>query len=140
MVDLGGWLSVAALWGATTFTRWSDQRWDTRLWWRTLGSSVGASLATAPITAAALGAVAIIGIVLNFAAIPLAAVAVPGVFASLLAYPLSGPASPQALAGGAGLGLHGLELLASAGAGVPGGHVICPAEVVSAWPWMASWR
>ncbi|HET6836947.1 MAG TPA: DNA internalization-related competence protein ComEC/Rec2 [Gemmatimonadales bacterium] len=136
IVDLGGWLSVAALWGASTFTRWSDHALGTRIWWRTLSSSVGATLTTAPITAAALGTVAVVGIVLNFVAIPLAAVAVPGVFASLLAYPLwSGLAA--ALAGGAGLGLHGLELLATAGAAVPGGHIICPEELGSALPWLA---
>lgn len=137
IVDLGGWLSVAALWGASSFTRWSDHVLGTGLWWRTLGSSVGATLTTAPITAATLGAVAIIGIVLNFAAIPLAAVAVPGVFASLMAFPLS-PGLAASLAGGAGLGLHGLELLATAGAAVPGGHVVCPAEISSALPWIAA--
>ncbi|HZA97919.1 MAG TPA: ComEC/Rec2 family competence protein, partial [Gemmatimonadales bacterium] len=136
IVDLGGWLSVAALWGASTFTRWSDHALGTELWWRTLASSVGASLTTAPITAAALGSVAIIGILLNFAAIPLAAVAVPGVFASLLAYPLW-PGLAAALAGGAGLSLHGLEVLAIAGAAVPGGHIIYPAELGSALPWIA---
>jgi competence protein ComEC len=136
VVDLGGWLSVAALWGASAFTRWSDQALGSGVWWRTLGSSVGASLATAPITAATLGAVALIGVLLNFAAIPLAAVAVPGVFASLVAFPVW-PGLAGSLAGGAGLGLHGLELLAAAGAAIPGGHVICPAELDSALPWTA---
>jgi competence protein ComEC len=136
IVDLGGWLSATALWGATTFNRWTDRALGPALWWRMLGSSVGATLATAPITAAALGAVAIIGIVLNFVAIPLAAIAIPGVFASLLLFPLwSGLAG--ALAGGAGLALHLLELLATAGAAVPGGHVIKAAEVRSAGPWVA---
>ena len=136
MVDLGGWLSAAALWGASTFTRWSDQAVGAGLWWRTLSSSVGATLSTAPITAAALGAVALIGILLNFAAIPLAAVAVPGVFASLLVHPLW-PGLAASLSGGAGLSLHGLELLATAGAAVPGGHTVCPAELRSAVPWIA---
>ena len=76
---------------------------------------MGATLATAPITAATLGAVAVIGIVLNFLAIPLAAVAVPGVLASLLVFPLW-PGLAGSLAGGAGLALHLLELLATAGA------------------------
>jgi competence protein ComEC len=40
------------------------------------------------------------------------------------------------LAGGAGLTLHLLELLATFGASVPAGHVIVPAEVSSAWPWV----
>lgn len=134
ITDLGGWLSVAALWGASTFTSWSDRALGPSFWWRTLSSSLGATLATAPLTAGALGAVAVVGILLNFAAIPLAAVAVPGVFASLLLSPLS-PRLAEALAAGAGLGLHGLELLATAGAAVPGGHVLRPAELQSAIPW-----
>ena len=134
IADLGAWLSAAALWGATTFSSWTDRTLGVAAWWRTLGSSVGATLATAPITAAALGAVAVIGIVLNFLAIPLAAIAVPGVLASLLIYPLwTGLAG--ALASGAGLALHSLELLAAAGSAVPGGHTISPAELRSAVPW-----
>ena len=135
IVDLGGWLSASALWGATTFSRWTDQTLGSKPWWRTLGSSVGATLATAPITAAALGAVAVVGIGLNLVAIPLAAVAVPGVIASLIIFPVL-PGLAGALAGGAGLALHLLELLATAGAAVPGGHVIVAAEIVSAWPWL----
>ena len=135
IVDLGGWLSATALWGATTFSRWTDRTLGANAWWRTLGSSVGATLATAPITAAALGAVAVVGIGLNLVAIPLAAVAVPGVLASLLIFPLL-PDIAGALAGGAGLALHLLELLATVGAAVPAGHVIVPAEVRSAWPWV----
>ena len=134
MVDLGAWLSAAALWGATTFSRWTDRALGATTWWRTLGSSVGATLATAPITAATLGAVAVIGIVLNFMAIPLAAVAVPGVLASLLAYPVWRGLA-EALASGAGLALHLLEVLATAGAAVPGGHTIGVAELRSAAPW-----
>lgn len=137
IVDLGAWLSAAALWGASRFSQWTDQTLGTSTWWRTLGSSVGATLATAPITAAALGAVAVVGIALNFLAIPLAAVAVPGVVASLLVFPLW-PAVAGALAGGAGLGLHLLELLAEAGSAIPGGHTIEPAELRSALPWAAA--
>ncbi len=54
-LDLGGWLSAAALWGASTFTRWSDRALGTGFWARTAASSLGATLATAPITAAFLG-------------------------------------------------------------------------------------
>jgi competence protein ComEC len=136
VVDLGGWLSVAALWGATTFTRWTDRALGPTVAWRTLGSSLGATLATAPITAGALGTVAPIGILLNFGAIPLAAITVPGVFASLLLFPLW-PDLGNSLAGGAGLGLHLLEILATAGAAVPRGHVIAAAGIQSAAPWMA---
>jgi competence protein ComEC len=136
ILDLGGWLSAAALWGATRVTRWSDGALGTGFWWRTLAASVGATLATAPITAAALGTVAPIGILLNFAAIPLAAVAVPGVLASLLLHPLVRPLA-EALAAGAGLGLHLLELLAGAGAAVPGGHLeLPPGSVSGVTPWV----
>ena len=134
MLDLGGWLSVAAMWGATTFSRWTDRALGTSLGWRTLGSSAGATLATAPITAATLGAVAVVGIVLNFVAIPLAAVAVPGVVASLLVFSVSSDVA-TALAGGAGLALHLLEVVATAGAAIPYGHTAGPADLWFAWPW-----
>jgi competence protein ComEC len=135
ITDLGAWLSAAALWGAGKFSRWTDGVLGESVWWRTLGSSVGATLATAPLTAAALGAVAVVGIALNFLAIPIAAIAVPGVLASLLIFPLW-PGLAAALAGGAGLGLHMLEVLAGVGAAVPGGHVVDVAEPRSAVPWV----
>ncbi len=134
IVDLGAWLSVGSMWGATAFTRWTDRTIGTGFWARGLGSSVGATLATAPLTAAALGTVAVIGIVLNFAAIPLAAVAVPGVLASLLAFPIW-PGLAEALAAGSGFTLHLLELIAQFGAAVPGGHLLQPAELESAAVW-----
>lgn len=118
--DLGGWLSVSALWGATRFSRWSDEALGPHPALRTLFTSVGAVLATAPFTAAAFGSVALVGIVLNFAAIPLAAVAVPGIFAALLVAAIS-PALAAPLAAGSGLALAGLERLALLGAAVPGG-------------------
>ena len=134
--DLGGWLSATALWGATTATRWSDVAFGEGFFTRTLSSSIGAAFATAPVTAAMLGAVAMAGIVLNIAAIPIAAVAVPGVLASLLLEPISGAAA-AALAAGSGLLLHGLEVLARAGATVPIGHVVVAEELRSALPWLA---
>ena len=137
LVDLGAWLSAAALWGATTFSRWTDATLGEAPWWRTLGSSVGATLSTAPITAFALGTVAIVGVALNFMAIPLAAIAVPGVLASLVAFPLWRGLA-EALSAGAGLGLHLLELLAVAGAAIPGGHVVTPPELRSSAPWIAA--
>jgi competence protein ComEC len=82
-----------------------------------------------------LGAVAAIGILLNFVAIPLASVAVPGVLASLVVFP-AWPGMARALAGGAGLCLHLLELIAVLGAAVPGGHMVEAAEVRSAVPWI----
>ena len=135
-LDLGGWLSVAALWGATAATRWSDRAIGEGFIARTLSSSIGATIATAPITAATLGAVALVGIALNMAAIPAAAVAVPGVAASLLLAPLWNGLG-EALAAGSGLGLHALEVLASIGARIPAGHLVVAPELRSAVPWAA---
>jgi competence protein ComEC len=137
VLDLGGWLSAAALWGASRFTRWSDQALRPDFWCRTGASSVGATLATAPLTAGSLGSVAPVGIGLNFLAIPVAAVAVPGVLASLLLFPVW-RGGAEALAAGAGLCLHLLELLAVAGSAVPGGHVIGEPGLAAAVPWVAA--
>ena len=135
-LDLGGWLSAAALWGASTFSRWSDRTIGTGFWARTAFSSLGATLATAPITAAFLGTVALAGLVLNFPAIPIAALAVPGVLGSLVLLPVWSSGA-EALAAGAGLGLHLLELCAAAGAALPVGYVaIEPGAVPDILTWV----
>jgi competence protein ComEC len=134
VLDLGGWLSAGALWGASSCTRWTDRAVGTGAGWRCLSSSVGATLATAPLTALALGTVAMVGIALNFAAIPIAAAAVPGVAASLMLWPVA-PLAAEGLAAGSGLLLHALELLARGGAAVPGGHIITEPGVPAALPW-----
>lgn len=133
--DLGAWLSASALWGATRFSRWSDRSVGMGSHWRMLASSLGATLATAPFTAAALGSVALVGVVLNFAAIPLAAVAVPGVLASVILYPLA-PHLASALAAGAGAGLSLLDGVALLGSRVPGGSVVQATGFASALPWI----
>jgi competence protein ComEC len=137
VLDLGAWLSAAALWGATKFSDWTGNTLGQTSWSRTLGSSLGATLATAPVTSYALGTVAIVGVGLNFVAIPLAAIAVPGVLASLLVYPVWRSLA-EAFSSGAGLALHLLELLAVAGAWVPGGHVVTAPELRSSLPWVAA--
>lgn len=134
--DVGGWLSASALWGATVAGRWCHRTMGTGFLRTTLASSVGATLGTAPITAGVLGSVALAGIALNIVAIPLAAVAVPGVAASLLLSAVV-PFAARAMAAGAGLALHGLELCATLGARVPLGHVTLAAEWRSAVPWVA---
>lgn len=134
--DLGGWLSASAFWGALTFTRWSDRALGPRAGWRMLFASLGATLATAPITAASLGAVALAGIALNFIAVPLAAVAVPVVLASVLAAPLIPPLA-RVLAAGGGLGLAGLEATARAGSALPVGAVTTTPGAMAAVPWIA---
>jgi len=136
LFDLGGWLSASAFWGALRFTRWSDRSVGEAGGWRMLFASLGATLATAPLTAAALGSVALAGVALNFAAIPLAALAVPAVLASVLLAPLVPPAA-AALAAGGGLGLAGLEALARIGSALPFGALIVPAGWRAALPWSA---
>ena len=132
--DLGGWLSVLSLWGAVRFARWASDAGGAHWLCQSAASSVGATVGTAPVTAWFLGAVAPVGILLNFVAIPLAAVAVPGVIASLLLAPL--PVVSGALAAGSGLALNLLELIAAWGARVPLGHFVMNAESASALPWL----
>ena len=138
MFDLGGWLSAAAFWGAMAFTRWSDRACGGQGGWvagrRMLFASLGATLATAPLTAAAFGSVALAGVALNFAAIPLAALAVPAVLASVLLAPLLQPLA-AALAAGGGLGLAALEALARMGSALPFGAVQSIGGLGAALPW-----
>jgi competence protein ComEC len=136
LFDLGGWLSAAAFAGAVTFSRWSDRFVGDHAVWRMLFASLGATLATAPITALALGAVALAGIVLNFLAIPLAALAVPAVLASVAIAPVAQPVA-AALAAGGGLGLAGLEALARVGSALPMGAVVSAPGPGAALPWIA---
>lgn len=135
LVSLGAWLSVASLWGAGAVVAWTDRRISRHALVRSLAASIGATVATAPITAGALGTVALTGVGLNLVAIPLAALAVPGVLASLLVHPLW-PGLARAFAAGAGLALALLELLARFGAAVPGGHLVSIGGIGSAVPWL----
>jgi competence protein ComEC len=125
---VGAWLSVAAVWG----TGWGGRLLPISVRRSALAklaaSSVGAVLATAPITAYSFGAVAPIGLLSNLIAIPLAAVAVPGVMASL--------AFGEVVAGGAGLALMLIERVAALSASVPGGHIVGVAGAGFALPWV----
>ena len=132
--SLGAWLSAGALGGTMVFTRWSDRAIGTAPGWRMLFASLGATLTTAPFTAAAFGSVALAGIGLNFAAIPLAALAVPVVLASLISAPVDPLAQAFATAGG--IGLAGLERLAILGSVIPLGAVLTPTGWIGAVPWI----
>lgn len=136
VLDAGAWLSVSALGGALIATRWSDRAWGTAWWQRTLSGSLGATLATAPITAALFGMVSIVGVALNFVAIPLAALAVPGMLLSLLLAAVSRSlAAPLAAGSGALLGL--LDLVAWWGGRPAAAAIIQPTGLGSALPWVA---
>lgn len=135
VLDAGAWLSACALFGALSATRWSDRALGTAWWWRMLSASIGATVATAPITAALFGMVSVAGIVLNFAAIPLAALAVPGLLVSLLAAAVLPPlAAPLAAGSGALLGL--LDRLAWWGGQSDAAVVVQAVEPGSALPWL----
>jgi competence protein ComEC len=134
-LDGGAWLSVSALTGALLATRWSNQALSPWWGWRTLFSSVGATLATAPITAALFGMVSIVGIALNFVAIPLAALAVPGLLVSLLLSLISVHVAAP-FAAGAGALLGALDQVAWWGGGWDGAAIVQPTGVRSAIPWV----
>ena len=123
----GAWLSAAAVWGTTRAQAVLPPA-RRRAWRRLLAASVGATLATAPLTAFAFGAVAPIGVVANLVAVPLAGIVVPAVFGSLLV------GTP--IAAGAGLGLAALERLATLGAAMPFGHLRGDPGVGFAVPWI----
>ncbi|HEX7091427.1 MAG TPA: DNA internalization-related competence protein ComEC/Rec2 [Longimicrobiales bacterium] len=97
-----------------------------------LGTSLAATLATAPIAALHFGTVAPVGIVANLVAIPLVAAAVPATALALAASAVAWPAGTF-LAGAADLLLGALDGVAGAAASVPGGHAYVPADDVAAW-------
>jgi competence protein ComEC len=113
--EVGAWLSVAATWGTGYALRRLPPAGRNQPVVSLLAASLGATLATAPITALVFGTVAPIGLLTNLVAVPLSAVAVPGIFASLV---LGAP-----VAAGTGLVLAGIERSAMLAAAVPGGQV-----------------
>ena len=131
IISVGAWLSVTALAGGAWAAAWCERAVSGRALVKLVASSSGATLATAPITAAAFGTIPVVGIVLNLVAIPLAALAVPGVIASLVLHSVF-PGLAGALAAGAGLGLHGLELVAHLGARIPHGCLMVAPGLPSA--------
>ncbi|MGH7561972.1 MAG: DNA internalization-related competence protein ComEC/Rec2 [Gemmatimonadales bacterium] len=135
ITDLGAWLSVAAFWGSIRFVRWSDVAIGPATPIRLGFASLGATLGTAPLTAAAFGSVALVGLLLNFAAIPVAALAVPAVVLSLLLAPVDVLAAP--FASGGGLALLVLERLAVFGASLPGAAMLAEPGPAAAAPWTA---
>jgi len=128
VAQVGAWLSVAAVWGtaeaAAVLRRLRRPHPAVRL----LAASVGAVLATAPITAWVFGQVSLAGVVTNLVAVPLAGITVPGILASLLGGGL--------LAGGTGVTLAVLERVAALGARLPFGVVGGDPGLPFALPWV----
>jgi competence protein ComEC len=125
---VGAWLSVAAVWGtfqAATVLRRHAPRSPATM--RLAVVSLGAVLATAPVSAFAFGQVAPVGVITNLVGVPLAGLIVPAVFGSLVA--------GSALATGGGLLLLALERLAAVGAAFPLGRVVGDPGIAFAAPW-----
>ena len=137
IIDVGAWLSVLALAGVSVATRWSDRAFGKAMWIRTLSGSIGATLATAPLTAFAFGQVAPIGVVLNLIAVPLTAILVPVLLISLLLWQwLLIPA--MAFASSASLLVDLLSALARIGAAAPGAAIGGEAGFWYAIPWLVA--
>ncbi len=126
--SVGAWLSVAAVVGTSTGVHLLGNR-RRSLGWKLIATSIGATIATAPITAYAFGSVAPIGILTNLVAIPLAGLAVPGVFLGLLWAPF---------AAGSGVVLAVLERTADFASRFPGGHLSGNGGWEFAYPWVAT--
>ena len=124
----GAWLSVAAVWGTVEAGAALRRMRRPHPGVRLLAASVGAVLATAPITARVFGQVSLAGVVTNLVAVPIAGVTVPGVLASL--------AGGGLLAGGAGLTLAALERVAALGARLPFGVIGGDPGLPFAVPWI----
>jgi competence protein ComEC len=136
ITNVGAWLSILAISGLVAASRWSDRAIGTAWWARDLSGSIGALLATAPLSAGAFGQVAPIGIVLNIIALPLSALILPAVSSAILLLP-TWPALGHALAtSGNGL-LALLEFTVRAGARAPGAAAPGPGGIAAALPWIA---
>jgi competence protein ComEC len=125
---IGAWLSAAAVWGVSRGARLVPRRLARAPLVGLATVSVGATVATAPFTAAVFGQVAPVGLLANLVAVPLAGLAVPGVFASLVGGDL--------FAGGAGLALAGIEATAGLAAAMPGGQIVGEPGPAFAWPFV----
>ncbi len=129
--QIGAWLSVAAAWGTGGALRWLGRarvrRGPRHPMLVLCAASVGATLATAPLTAFAFGSVAPIGIATNVLVVPLAGLAVPAVFASLV--------GGAWLAAGAGLLLAAIERVATIASTIPLGRIEGVPGVAFALPW-----
>ncbi|MGD0483846.1 MAG: DNA internalization-related competence protein ComEC/Rec2 [Gemmatimonadales bacterium] len=126
VAEVGPWLSFAGAWGAAEGARW----WDALDWTARVREgrffgvgqmaavSLGATLATAPVSALAFGTVATAAVVTNLVAVPTVGVAVPALALSLgLSFMAAGLARLAAAAAGVALDL--LEMVAVRGSALP---------------------
>jgi competence protein ComEC len=136
VVDLGAWLSFAAMAGLLWATRWyRRQAPEPRLLVEATIASVGATLFTAPIAALTIGRVAAIGPAVNLVAIPVAAALMPALLAALLLEPLF-PAVGSAFAAITTVLLTLLDRIATLGASLPGAAGPAAPGWPAALPWL----
>ncbi|MGH7594245.1 MAG: ComEC/Rec2 family competence protein, partial [Gemmatimonadales bacterium] len=134
VADTGAWLSVLGLSGVVGAIRWSDGTIGTAWWIRSLSGSTGALIATAPITAAAFGQVAPVGVLLNLAGMPLMLGVLPAVFGALVLHAVLPPVALAIASSGNGL-LALLQWLVQVGARAPGAGALAASGWRAAVPW-----
>jgi competence protein ComEC len=135
VLDLGAWFSFTAMAGVL----WASA------WYRRIGSSrtiegvvasVGATLATAPVSALTIGRVAAIGPVVNLVGLPIAAVAVPAIFIAILGSWILPDFFATGFVASANLLLAMLDRTAAIGAALPGAAGAVEPGVGAAIPWL----
>ena len=147
LLEPGPWLSFAGVWGCVSASRlWSrvvsDASRRRRAQARLLGPvaiSVGATVATSPLTILIFGVATPVAIVSNLAAVPLAAFAVPAIGLSLVLslLPWALPAGTAAAAAGASLEL--LEHSAKLTGRLPGGNLQLAGGLAAAAGGLIAW-
>lgn len=138
VVDLGAWLSFAAVAGVLWAVRWCRRAYPTRAAWREMvAASLGATLATAPLAALVIGRVAIIGPLVNLVAIPLVAVTVPALLVAVLTTAVA-PATATAFASSGRLLLDALDRLAALASALPGAAGPPTPGWSAALPWLVA--
>lgn len=137
VVDLGAWLSFAAMAGVIGASRWYRRQVDApNAVVEGIAASIGATLTTAPIAALTIGRVAAIGPLVNLPAIPLAALVMPALLAALAFTPIIPPLG-HAFAAIASVMLAALDRVAAMGASLPGAAGASSPGWRAAAPWCA---
>jgi competence protein ComEC len=138
IVDLGAWLSFAAVSGVLWSIRWTRRALGHGPAWReAVAASFGATLATAPLAALLIGRVATIGPLVNLVAIPVVAVTIPALLLAVVLASLA-PATATAFAASGGLLLAALDGLATMASRLPGAAGPPDPGPAAALPWLAA--
>ncbi len=118
VLDVGAWLSFSGVWGCGAAASWWSRNaaraaaLQERRWLRAVQPvfiSLGAVLATAPVSILAFGTMAPAALVANIAAVPLSALVIPAIALALVLASLGLAGLASGAAAAAGLGLDLLE-------------------------------